>query len=113
MRFESVSLLVVDLRAVLIRLSPLNDLSAVHEVTGKMQRIVTRAGGPYFTERNGTTPYNTERTTFREIGTTTRALISGGGGEVKVCPHWTKIQCALNSDPTNAHSIDFDRIRTA
>ena len=43
MRFESLSLLIVDLRAVLIRLSPLYDLSAVHEVTGKMQRIVTRA----------------------------------------------------------------------
>ena len=43
MRFESLSLLIVDLKEVLIRLSPLNDLSAVHKVTGKMQRIVTRA----------------------------------------------------------------------
>ena len=36
-------MLIVDLRALLICLSSLNDLSAVHEVTGKMQRIVTRA----------------------------------------------------------------------
>ena len=43
MRFESLSLLIVDLREVLIHLSPLNDLPAVHVVTGKMQRIVTRA----------------------------------------------------------------------
>ena len=33
----------VDLRAVLILLSPLNDLSAVQEVTGRIQRIVMRA----------------------------------------------------------------------
>ena len=36
-------MLIVDLRVLLICLSSLNDLSAVHEVTGKMQRIVTRA----------------------------------------------------------------------
>ena len=33
----------VDLRAVLILLSPLNDLSAVQEVTERIQRIVMRA----------------------------------------------------------------------
>ncbi len=33
----------LDLRTVLIRLSPLKDLSAVHGVTGRVQRIVTRA----------------------------------------------------------------------
>ena len=33
----------VDLRAVLILLSPLNDLSAVQEVTGRIMRIVKRA----------------------------------------------------------------------
>ncbi len=41
-RFESRSLLMLDLRAVLIRLSPLKDLSAEHEVTGSVQRIVAR-----------------------------------------------------------------------
>ena len=33
----------VDLRAVLILLSPLNDLSVVQEVTGRIHRIVMRA----------------------------------------------------------------------
>ena len=42
-RLESLSLLMVDLRAVLILLSPLNDLSAVQEVTGRIRRIVMRA----------------------------------------------------------------------
>ena len=42
-RLETLSLHMVDLRAVLILLSPLNDLSAVQEVTGKIERIVARA----------------------------------------------------------------------
>ena len=42
-RLESLSLLMVDLRVVLILLSPLNDLSALQEVTGRIQRIVMRA----------------------------------------------------------------------
>ena len=42
-RLERHSLLMPDLKTVLIHLSPLNDLSVVHEVTGKVQRIVTRA----------------------------------------------------------------------
>ena len=33
----------LDLRTVLIRLSSLKDLSAVHDVTERVQRIVTRA----------------------------------------------------------------------
>ena len=33
----------LDLRTVLIRLNPLKDLSVVHEVTGRVQRKVTRA----------------------------------------------------------------------
>ena len=42
-RLERHSLFMLDLRTVLIHLSPLKDLSAVHEVTGRVQRIVTRA----------------------------------------------------------------------
>ena len=39
---ERRSLFMLDLRTVLIRSSPLKDLSAVHEVTWMVQRIVTR-----------------------------------------------------------------------
>ena len=42
-RFGRRSLLMLDLKTVLICLSPLKDLSAVHEVAGRVQRIVTRA----------------------------------------------------------------------
>ena len=31
---------------------------------------------------------------------------------LKACPHWTRIQCALNPDPLNAHSIHIDRVHT-
>ncbi len=37
------SLLMLDLSVVLTLLSPLKDLSAVQEVTGRVQRTVTRA----------------------------------------------------------------------
>ncbi len=37
------SLDIVDLKFVFTRLSPLNDRSAVHEVTGRVNRIVMRA----------------------------------------------------------------------
>ena len=37
------SLLILDLKDVLMRFKPLNDLSAVHEVTGNVQSIVMRA----------------------------------------------------------------------
>ena len=32
---------------------------------------------------------------------------------LKACPHWTRIQSALNADPLNAHSIYIDRVQTA
>ena len=32
---------------------------------------------------------------------------------IKACPHWTRIQCALNPDPLNVHSIHIDRVHTA
>ena len=36
------SLVMLERRSVLMRLSPLKDLSALHEVTGRVRRIVTR-----------------------------------------------------------------------
>ena len=42
-RLERRSLLTVDRAAVLMRLSPLKERSALHEVTGRVQRTVTRA----------------------------------------------------------------------
>ena len=42
-RLDRRSLLMLDLSAVLICFSPLNDLSAVHKVTWRVQRTVTRA----------------------------------------------------------------------
>ena len=41
-RLERRLFLLLDIRTVLIHLSPLKDLSAVHEVTGRVQKIVTR-----------------------------------------------------------------------
>ena len=32
---------------------------------------------------------------------------------LKACPHWARIQSALNADPLNAHSIYIDRVHTA
>ena len=43
MRLKRRSLLMLDLRIILIRLSQIKNLSAVLEITGRVQRIVTRA----------------------------------------------------------------------
>ena len=41
------------------------------------------------------------------------AVMCSGTCDLKACPNWTRIQCALNPDPLNAHSIHIDGVHTA